>query len=105
VSRKDGPPEMKLGDLMVLQGLAIREFKDLPPEVRLPGMVKPLDHGERLAVAWLRASMTYLNGAGGIREGFLQSYKQPLETPDSFPATDDPDWTQADVSKAPRRKP
>jgi hypothetical protein len=90
---------------MILQGLAIREFKELPAEVRLPGMKRPLDHGERLAVAWMRASLVVLNSAGGIREGFLQTYRQPLETPDSFPATEDPDWEQADDGKVPQRKP
>jgi hypothetical protein len=98
------PPELKHHDLLLLQGFARSEYTEMPAEYHLKGMKRPLDQSERLALSWLRASMRLLNGKKAFREGFLDEYVEPLELPDSFPASgEDPDWEQADDGKQKRR--
>lgn len=99
------PPELKHADLLIMKDFAIKEFNALPAEMRFPGMKRGLFCDERLAIAWLRASLMVLNRAGAFKEEFLKSYKQPLETPDSFPVSDDPDWEQSYDGKTSKRKP
>jgi hypothetical protein len=98
-------PELKHGDLLILQGQAAKAFVELPAEYRLPGMKRALDHSERLALSWLRVSMTLLNSKSGFRPGFLEEFEIPIELPNSDPGSaEDPDWEQADDGKQ-KRKP
>lgn len=110
----DAPPKKPVlthGHLLVLQGLARREFVEMPGEYRLEGMSRQLDAGERLALCNFRANLTLLNRMGAFREGFLEELQQPLVLPDSLPGDgEDPEWEQADDGRqpgpnAPRRKP
>ncbi len=99
-------PVLTHGDLLVMQAGAGKEFRELPNEYRLEGMKRPFDHSERLAISWLRASLSLLNRKGALRSGFLDEFEQPLVLPDSDPAScEDPDWEQVDDGKQKGKKP
>jgi hypothetical protein len=104
VADDSSPLELKHHDILLLQGHARREYVELLGEHRFKGMNKNLDPGERLALSWLRATIVLLNSKGAFREDFLREYVEPLETPNSDPASmDEPDWEVEDVGKSKRR--
>lgn len=52
--------------LHAVQNHARRYLLDTPLGAKLPGMRRELDEGERLALAFLNASLTVINGDLGV---------------------------------------
>jgi hypothetical protein len=97
-------PQLRHGDILVLQGLARREMVELPNQYRLEEMKRDFDPGERLALCYFRASLLVLNRKGAFQPGFLEAFEQNLMAPNSDPGSmEDPEWEVADDGKGKRR--
>lgn len=72
-------------DLRELIGSAIVKLVVQPAQHKLPGMNRPLNDSERLALAYLEAVEGLLNGKGLMKEVL----RIELEQADSTPAVDE----------------
>lgn len=60
--------EINYRDIQDLQGMAVREYVDLPPNLVLPGMGQGnLSELDRRALSWLQAAMTILGRKGLLK--------------------------------------
>ncbi len=76
-------------DVQMLRSYSIKEFMDMPGEVRFEGMTRQLTEEERRLVCIFNASLQVLNRNGAFKQGFIDAFDLALTTPDSEPSTDE----------------
>lgn len=69
-------------DILILRDLARKFLSELDESERLPTLDRDLSFEERIALAFLNASLTILNKSGAIKEGWIAENRVEMLPPD-----------------------
>lgn len=85
--------KLKPEDMNIYKQLALQQFLSIGQGARIEGMTTPMTHGDRLAVAFLEASVRLLVKLKVTPDQMIDLVV-PMEQPDSDPAAEDHTWME-----------